>query len=117
MSGSPSLEPNKLTWTVLLGRWVEFAKSALALPDDEEGRVLRESVPDIIMLQAVWFALQHLDEVRSDQRAVGIDRAELLIDKHSQALTARWHHQVMPPMLHELIADARQQLQAVADVG
>ncbi len=98
---------DQLTWAVLLGRWVEFARSAVALPTvGEEGR-LRESVPDAIMLQAVWFALGHLDGLSASQRALGLDRATVLIDRHEAALLARWDPQPLPPALRELVDDAR----------
>ncbi len=106
------MDSDKLTWAVLLGRWVEFARSALALPDDDAGRRLRDSVPDIIALQAVWFALDHLDELDADERALGIDRAEILIEKHRQALISRFGDD-LPPQLAELIADAQSQLARV----
>jgi len=109
-----SLDPQKLTWAVLLGRWVDFARSALALPDDELGRQMRSSVTDIITLQAVWFALQHLDELDSPQRAVGIDRAEVLIEKHTAALHDRFGEN-LPQQLEELINDAHDQLSKVTD--
>ena len=88
---SEPLRPRHLTWAALLGRWMEFARSAVALPRDAVGNALRQSVPDIIMLQAVRFALQDLDELPDDQRALGLDRAEILIDKHVDALSRRWH--------------------------
>jgi hypothetical protein len=105
-----ALDADKLTWAVLLGRWVEFARGALALPEDEAGLALRESVADIIALQAVWFALQHIDELDSDERALGIARAGLLIDRHGEAVNARWRGQPMPTELSSLIADARDAL-------
>ncbi|MEX0774776.1 MAG: hypothetical protein WD042_03570 [Phycisphaeraceae bacterium] len=100
-------EPVKLTWTVLLGRWVDFARSAVALPADADGRRLRESVPDVIMLQAVWFALQHLEELDAGQRALGLDRAAVLIEKHTGALQRRWGANALPAQIGELVADAR----------
>ncbi len=103
-----------LTWAVLLGKWIEFARGALALPDDSEGQRLRASVPDIIMLQAVWFALKQLDELSPAERALGIDRAEVLIDKHRRAIEARWAEQQLPAMLLELMDDAARQLAAVS---
>ena len=105
-----TIEPQRLTWVVLLGRWVEFARSAVALPDDEEGRRMRDTVPDVIMLQAVWFALQHLDELDAPQRAVGLDRAEILIERHTRALVGRFAA-AMPDRLRELIDDAQAQLE------
>lgn len=101
---------DRLTWVVLLGRWVEFARGALALPEDEAGRAMRESVADIIALQAVWFALQHIDELDGDERALGIARADVLIERHSRAVTARWRGGPMPTELRSLIDDAREAL-------
>ncbi len=104
------LEPDKLTWAALLAQWMDFAQQALGLPQDDAGQRLRESVPDIVMLQAVWFALHHLDELPHDQRALGLDRAEVLIDKHTAAIHHRWTNATMPEELHKLIDDARRQL-------
>lgn len=107
------LRPRQLTWAALLGRWVEFARSALALPEDTVGTAMRESVPDIIMLQAVWFALKDMDGLTTTEHALGLDRAEVLIDKHADALNRRWAGDgstPMPPQLQELIDDARSQL-------
>ena len=106
----PPLQPDHLTWAALLGRWVEFAKSALALPTDDPGRRMRESVPDIIMLQAVWFALKHMNDLASSERSLGLDRAEVLIEKHSASLEAIWQGEVMPNVLHDLMRDAVEQL-------
>ena len=109
--GATPLDGPRLTWAVLLGRWVEFARSALALPDDAFGRRMRAAVPDIIMLQAVWFALQHVDELDAAQRALGLDRAEILIDTHVSALRRRFEDDV-PAQIQELIGDAQRQLAA-----
>jgi hypothetical protein len=109
------LHPDQLTWAALLSRWVSFARSAVALPDDPSSQKLRDSISDIIMLQAVWFALHHLDELDPEQCALGIDRAEVLIDKHAGALASRWADEPMPDTMHELIDDARAKLQAVSD--
>ena len=104
------LDPDKLTWTALLAHWVEFAQSAAALPDDTEGQRLRQVVPDLVMVQAVWFALQHLEDMEPDQLALGLDRAELLIEKHSAVLNRQWSADSRPPAVVELIEDARVQL-------
>ena len=109
-SNPDPLSTRKLTWAVLLARWVEFAQSALALPDNKQGQLMRRSVPDIITLQAVWFALGELDQLDASQRALGLDRAELLIDGHSRALIDRWQDAQLPDPLIELIDDARQRL-------
>jgi hypothetical protein len=111
------LHPEQLTWAALLGRWVSFARSAVALPDDPRSEKLRDSISDIIMLQAVWFALHHLDELDAEQRALGVDRAEVLIDKHAAALEQRWAGEPMPETMRELIDDARGALQAASQAG
>jgi hypothetical protein len=93
----------------------------VALPTDAGGQRLRASVPDIIMLQAVWFALQHLGELPPAERALGLDRAGVLIEKHSAALRRRWRTlgrsgpartrsakgDRMPKALVDLITDTR----------
>lgn len=111
--GPAPLYPDRLTWAVLLGRWVDFARSAVALPTDTEGAKMRESVVDIIMLQAVWFALQHLQELTAAERALGVDRAGVLIEKHASALRQRWHD-AMPTGIEELIIDATRELGKVS---
>lgn len=116
-SGHEPLYPDRLTWAVLLGRWVEFARSAVGLPDTAEGTRMRESVPDIIMLQAVWFALDHLEDLDTPERSLGLDRAQVLIEKHTTALQERWQNTPMPALLKELINDARDQLAKAADVS
>ncbi|MEO0515123.1 MAG: hypothetical protein AAF086_07500 [Planctomycetota bacterium] len=105
------LHPDRLTWPVLLGRWVDFAKSAVVLPTNAAGRRMRGAVPDIINLQAVWFSLEHLDELDADQRALGLDKAQVLIEKHAGALRAAWADELMPGELVELIDDAKTALQ------
>lgn len=100
------LHPERLTWAVLLGRWTDFARSAVALPDTGDGRRMRDSVADVITLQAVWFSLQHLDELDPQQRQVGLDRAGVLIDRSAAAIAARYPEGV-PALMAELIGDAR----------
>lgn len=109
---SAPLHPERMTWPLLLGRWVSFARSAVALPSDAAGRRLCDSVPDIIQLQAVWFSLEHLDELDADQRALGLDRAQVLIERHGGALRQRWAGDDLPGELRELIGDATEGLRA-----
>ena len=108
------LHADRLTWAVLLGRWVDFARGAVGLPGNTEGTRMRESVPDIIMLQAVWFSLQHLHELAPPERALGIARADVLIEKHELELRQRWSKR-LPEKIAELIAEAREKLAAAAD--
>lgn len=111
------LQPRKLTWAALLGHWVDFARSTAALPSgDADAARVKQTVADIIGLQAVWFALHHLDELDADQRALGLDRAELLIVRHEAAIRDAWGNEPVPEALRELIHDAQSQL-AVARAG
>ncbi|MCC7192177.1 MAG: hypothetical protein IT444_05280 [Phycisphaeraceae bacterium] len=104
------LHPERLTWAALLGRWVDFARSSLALPEDESGERLRRSVPDIIMLQAVWFALANLQELDASERALGLDRAAVLIEKHTKTLEAVWRGSELPEALRDVMREAREEL-------
>jgi hypothetical protein len=106
LSSTPPLHPERLTWAVMLGRWVDFARASVALPavGDSDAAKLRGAVPDLIMLQAVWFALQHVDELEAGEKALGLDRATVLIEKHAAALRARWGE--LPAMIAELIQEA-----------
>lgn len=106
-----ALEPTKLTWAVLLGRWIDFARSGVGLPASGEGRRMRDSIADVIILQAVWFALKNLGELAAEEKALGLDRAAVLIEKHESALRQRWGVE-MPPSMRELISDATHVLAA-----
>jgi hypothetical protein len=101
-----------VTWAALLGQWIDFARSAAALPSDDTGRRMRASVPDIIMLQAVWFALRGLNDLPPDERALGLDRAEVLIERHQTALQQRFPDHTLPAAIRDLIHDAREALAA-----
>ena len=103
MSG---LEPERLTWAVLLAQWTEFARSAVALPEAGEAGLVRASVADIIALQAVWFALSHLEELSKEERSLGLDRAGVLIARQGNAIRSRLKDTPLPGELAELIADA-----------
>jgi hypothetical protein len=100
------LDVPKLTWAALLGRWVEFARSAVALPDDAEGRAWRTAVADIIGLQAVAMALRDAERLEAGERAVGVDRARVLIERHTANLHQAFGTTDLRPMLVELITDA-----------
>lgn len=102
------LEPDRLTWAVLLARWTDFARGAVALPvEGGPGRV-RDSVADIIALQAVWFALGQVKDLDPAERAIAMDRAGVLIGRHATALRQRFAGHEMPKELVELMNDAQE---------
>jgi len=109
----PPLYPEHLTWAALLAHWVQFARSAVALPDDTEGRAWRAAVPDLIRLQAVYFALGELGGLPADQRRLGLDRAEVLIERSADALRRAWDGGP-PDAVDELVRDARSRLAEAA---
>ncbi len=107
---SGGLDVDALTWSAMLGRWVDFARAALVLPDDSHGHRLRSVVPDIIMLQACWFALGRLDGLPRDEQALGLDRGAILIEKHTERVRSAWSPDSPPSQLLSLIHDAHAQL-------
>ncbi|MBI1337410.1 MAG: hypothetical protein GC164_10660 [Phycisphaera sp.] len=102
-------DSDALTWSVLLGNWIEFARSAVALPENDEGHRWRASVADLIALQAVWFALGQLDRLDPVEVPVALDKALVLIDRHATALESRWGSEQVPAQVRGLIGDAREQ--------
>ncbi|MBN4082684.1 hypothetical protein JYS44_00450 [Phycisphaeraceae bacterium AH-315-B13] len=106
-----------MTWAALLGKWTEFAQSALALPDDDEGGRLKEAVPAIITLQAVTHACAELGQLEPDERALGADKAEMLLHKNAAELNRIWSGEVMPDAIIEIVEDARLALRAATQGG
>lgn len=95
-----------LTWAALLGRWVEFAQASVAFPRTPEGERWRASVPSVINLQAVVLALKDLTSIPDTaERALGIDRADVLVRTHTALLRSLWDTEVSPE-LSALINDA-----------
>lgn len=108
MTGPEPLEPDRMTWAVLLARWTDFARSAIALPEIGETGLVRQSVTDIITLQAVWFALRQMDELSASERAIGLDRAGVLIARHRGAIEARFGNTPPPEGLRSLLDDVEE---------
>lgn len=106
-----------MTWAALLARWADFARSAAVFPDSGDPGRLREAVPAIIALQAVTHALSELDRLDADERALGLDLAEMQIRRHAGELNRIWHGQEMPEGIVELVEDALMALDAAAGAG
>ena len=106
------MEPMTLTWAALLGRWTDFARSALALPKDADGERWRRSIASIIGLQAVTFALAEVPGLPPDEAALGLNRAEVLIGRYTDDFASIWLGWALPGPLADLIADARGALDA-----
>jgi hypothetical protein len=106
-----------LTWAALLGRWTEFARSAVALPKKGETGRFRAAVPDIIALQALTHALAEVDELPLAERAVAMDTAGVQVQKHTAGLHEVWRGEALPIGIQELIADARAAFAAARSGG
>lgn len=109
--------PDASTWSALLAKWTEFAQASLALPETAEGQRWKDAVAPIITLQAVAQALASLDELDADERAFGLDKAEILIRKNARALHELWSGEPLPFELSELVDDARRARSAASGKG
>lgn len=107
MKRPPSAAPLGSLWTALLGRWVEFARAAVALPDDAAGAAWKASVTPLITLQALTHALDEIDDFDDDERDLALDKAELLIDDATDAILNAWSGQPVPEGIREAMDDAR----------
>jgi len=111
-------EARVLTWTALLGKWTEFAQSALALPMEGESGLFRQSVADIIGLQAITHALAELEALTGPgERALALDRAAVGIRGHAASLQAIWSGRALHAELRALIDDAFAALGAAREGG
>lgn len=110
-AGGPENRPDPLTWAALLGRWTDFARASAALPTSGTGGRWRESVAPIVTLQAVCHALSEASLLPPAERALGLDRAEVLIRESSSRLRSIWTDD-MPGGAIDLIVDAEAALAA-----
>ncbi|HYE63821.1 MAG TPA: hypothetical protein VD997_17655 [Phycisphaerales bacterium] len=102
MSGAQQV----LTWTVLLSRWMEFAKSSVALPKGGEAGRVRRAVPALIGLQAVTYALAEVPLLPSEEQSFARDRAEVLIKRYQAELHGIWEGEPLPEAIEESVSDA-----------
>lgn len=105
MAEHEPLQPDRLTWAVLLARWTDFARSAVALSEEGQPGLVRQSVTDIITLQAVWFSLGQMEELDQTEQAIGVDRAGVLITRHTSSIQARFGDHPLPEDLQSLLDD------------
>ncbi|MBC7773000.1 MAG: hypothetical protein H7210_10930 [Pyrinomonadaceae bacterium] len=96
-----------MTWATLLAHWASLAQASMALPAGAEGDRWRAAVPAIIDLQAVTCALDDLDRLAEpDERALALDKADMLIQRDADALSTLWNGEDLHPELQSLIVDA-----------
>jgi len=95
------------TWASLLAGWVQFAQSAVALPEGEEGDRWRASIAPAIGLHALSMALAELHTLDPAERPLAMDKAEIGIKEHASGINTAWISEPMPESLSELINDAK----------
>ncbi len=118
MPETPRPDPSRArTWATLLAYWTEFAQRAVALPAEGEGGRWKASVAPIIGLQAITHALAETETLPPDERALGLDRAELLIRRHAKELHGAWRGEPMPEAIDELLQDAAHALVGAQSLG
>ena len=98
-----------LTWTGLLGHWLEYARASTTWTGPE-GAAWREAVPTIIRLQAVTFALEDLARLPRDERAWARDKADVLIEQSVAELRAIWSDGPLPDEAATIVETARNTL-------
>lgn len=117
-SDQPPDSPSKdLSWPLLLAKWTEYAKAAVALPSTEQGNRDRDSVPAVIALQATAFALSEIHRLPTDERLLGIERAEYIVRERSTELDKLWRGHPMPEAMLDLLTDARHAVQFAFALG
>ena len=95
-----------LTWAGLLGQWVQFAQTAVALPEGAEGDRWKAAVADLIGLSALTMALDESGHLPDAEKALAKDRAKVLLDRHRDNLRSIFGLDGMHPMVRQMINDA-----------
>jgi malate dehydrogenase len=85
---------------------MEFARAAVSFPESGDGARIRRSVPPLITLHAVTHALQRIDEIEPEERALALDRAALLIGGAERDLAAAWAGLGMPESVRSFVEEA-----------
>lgn len=106
-----------ISWAALLGKWTEFAKASVALPDTGDGGRWKRAVPHIISLQSITMALGELDAVDDGQRPLALDRAEITCRESAGAINDIWRGVEIPEGIMELVDDARTAFEDAANAG
>lgn len=109
------------TWAALLGHWTALVKAGeglvLAAPDDPDSSRWRDSIPEVVTLQSVTFALGDLARLPEVDRPLARDRADLAVTAAAAALDRCWHGVEMPTSILEIAADARRAVDLAVYAG
>ncbi|MHC4975600.1 MAG: hypothetical protein ACYTF7_03225 [Planctomycetota bacterium] len=106
-----------IAWSTLLARWIEWARAAVALPDDAHGSSWKASLPHLIALQAITHALDELPSVVAADRPLALERAALTIRESCKALHNCWAGEPMPISITVFIDEAHHTLARAQTLG
>lgn len=109
--------PDTVTWAGLLAHWTEFARAAVALPEDGEAGRWKRAVPHIIALHATAMALGEADRLADAERPLALDRAEIACRDAATALHDLWRGEPLPESIDDLVDDARIAFESAANAG
>lgn len=95
--------------------WFEFwaASTSAVIPSPSSSISARVSA-SAASSSSRYLSVRELDELHPAERALGLDRAGVLIDRHVSAIEAAWEGEVLPAALLDLIGEAREQWNRVA---
>lgn len=96
----------ELTWAMLLAHWMDFARASVALPDEGDAGRHRRSTAPLISLAAVTHALGEVDRLEDDERALALDKAEILIRGDVEKLDVIWEGQDPPEAVWAFVENA-----------
>ncbi len=109
------------TWSALLGHWIALVKAGEGLvqaaPDDLDAARWRASIPEVVTLQAITFALSDLPRLPEADRPLARDRADLGVTAAASALDEIWHGVEMPESVLEIAGDARRAVDQAVYAG
>lgn len=111
-SNSPDVE----SWVGLLSLWMEFAKTASALPDDDLGDRWREAMPHVVTLLATSRALDEIGCLGWSEHGVALDRSEFGIKRAAAGINAVWHGEPMPEGVLATMEEALRSLEGAGRV-
>ncbi len=96
-----------MTWASLLAGWMEIARASRALGTKGPDAAWKASIPAIITLDALTFALADLKRLDESERQVAIDRAGVLLSRHRAELERTWAGRGVPEEVAEMVSDAQ----------
>jgi hypothetical protein len=109
------------TWSALLSHWIALVKAGEGLvqaaPDDLDAARWRASIPEVVSLQAITFALGDLAQLPAADRPLARDRADLGVTAAASKLDEIWRGEEMPESVLEIAADARRSVEQAVYAG